>query len=112
MSRTHLEFVENGQKRSVPYAIPEPLSCRMTENDDRALRILAEQKGLIRPGYFGSLLSMDPHRKPQTYARPGGRALNRLKEAGFAEWFVERDDTVFGWQITKAGREYLARKAT
>ena len=77
----------------------------MTANDRKALALLARMVR-ARAGNFGQAMSTsDVVRKPQAYARNGGKALNRLVRLGYAEPFVgllKGDD--WGWRITITGR--------
>ena len=83
----------------------------MTANDRKALALLARLKH-TRAGNFGEAMSTgEVIRKPQAYARSGGRALSRLVRLGYAEPFgglCRGDD--WGWRITVAGRIAANRK--
>lgn len=80
----------------------------MTEADWRALEHLCSyQEGVfIGPGAFGDAMWGRRNRGGSNcscpYARPAGKALNRLALRRYAEW-VHIDDS-WGWRATHEGR--------
>lgn len=78
----------------------------MTDTDRRALALLVGLTYLVGPQAFGELLWPGRRRRSSNcsapLARPAGKALNRLKAQGLAEWVHERDN--WGWRVTERGR--------
>ena len=79
----------------------------MTDIERRMLEELRDRDGApIGPGYLGTQLWDNANqRKPQAFARPAGRVLNRLKRQGYAAWI--QTETGWGWIITSAGERAL-----
>lgn len=83
--------------------VKSKINFLLTAHDIKALLLLAKWKR-TRAGHFGQELAgaNDRMRKPQSYARSGGKALNRLEKRGYARRFYTYDSN-WGWEITEAG---------
>jgi len=83
----------------------------MTDFDKQALAVLVTVSGLIGPQAFGERLWPDKRYRGSAcsapFARPAGKALNRLRDHGFAEWVSERGS--WGWRATPEGRREAER---
>jgi|GEM_PF-3523351 len=74
----------------------------------KALIILEAAKSPLPTGYIGEQLWGDGIRLPQHYARPAGRVLNCLREAGLVVRVHRGGKGFMGWEITEAGRRARA----
>jgi len=69
----------------------------------KVLIILEAAKSPLSTGFIGEQLWGNGTRMPQHYARPAGRVLNRLREAGLVVRVHRGGKDFMGWQITEAG---------
>lgn len=85
----------------------------LTESDLRALQALIEQRNLVGPGHFGSLLWPNSERRGSNcsapLARSAGKVLNRLRSANCAEYVYDMMRGNRGWQATVIGKDLHTR---
>jgi hypothetical protein len=87
----------------------------MTENDIKALILLADETRLVKPQHFGTLMWPVPKNKSRhmgsaPLARVAGKVLNRLAKLGYAEHHTEYDGirrSDWGWRVTFAGSAFV-----
>ena len=76
----------------------------MTNIEKEALEHLARRPRTCSE--IGSLLWGRPHRKPQAFARPGGRLLHRMKREGLVTQYYDGRH-FFLWRLTPAGEKRI-----